>query len=206
MKLFYTPLKDYVHKVQVVAIEIGVYDQIERIPTDPYLRQVTHLTANPLSKVPTLVLDDGSALYGGPAIYEYLDSLHEGPKLFPPIGKARWIALRQLALGDALFDTFVLRQNELKRPREYIYPAALETYMATVTRALDALEAEVESFEGLTIGLISIACGLMYLTKIRERDGIDLEWRDERNALAEWYDQFIDRPSFTPSDDEIALR
>ena len=206
MKLFYTPLKDYVHKVQVVAIETGVYDQIERIPTDPYTRQVTHLKANPLSKVPTLVLDDGSALYGGPAIYEYLDSLHEGPKLFPAIGMARWIALRQLAIGDAMFDIFVLRQNELKRPRNYIYPAALENYIATVARALDALEAEVPSFEGFTIGLISIACGLMYLTKVRDRDGLDLEWRDERNALAEWYDQFIDRPSFTPRDNEIALR
>jgi glutathione S-transferase len=206
VKLFYTPLKNYVHKVQVVAIETGVYDQIERIPTDPYTRQIAHLNANPLSKVPTLVLDDGSALYGGPTIYEYLDSLHDGPKLFPAIGMARWSALRQLAIGDAMFDTFVLRQNELKRPRDYIYPAALETYMATVARALDALESEAQSFEGLTIGLISIACGLMYLTKIRERDGMNFEWRDERDALAEWYDQFTDRPSFIPCDDEIALR
>ena len=206
MKLFYTPLKNYVHKVQVVAIETGLYDQIERIPTDPYTRQIEHLNANPLSKVPTLVLDDGPALYGGPAIYEYLDSLHDGPKLYPADGMARWTALRQLALGDAMFDTFVLRQNELKRPRDHIYPAALETYMATVTRALDALESEAPSFEGLTIGLISIACGLMYLTKIRERDGIDFEWRDERDALAGWYDLFTDRPSFTPRDNDIALR
>jgi glutathione S-transferase len=206
MKLFYTPLRNYVHKVQVVAIETGLYDQIERIPTDPYTRQTDHLNANPLSKVPTLVLDDGTALYGGPTIYEYLDSLHDGPKLYPADGMARWTALRQLAIGDAMFDTFVLRQNELKRPRDYIYPAALETYMATVARALDALESEVPSFDGLTIGLISIACGLMYLTKIRDRDGIDLEWRDERDALADWYDRFTDRPSFTPRDNDIALR
>ena len=206
MKLFYTPLKNYIHKVQVVAIEAGVYDQIERIPTDPYTRQIAHLSANPLSKVPTLVLDDGSALYGGPTIYEYLDSLHDGPKLFPANGMARWNALRQLAIGDAIFDTFVLRQNELKRPHDYIYPVALETYMATIARALDALESESQLFEGFTIGLISIACGLMYLTKIRERDGMDFEWRDERDALAEWYDQFTDRPSFTPGDNEIALR
>ena len=78
--------------------------------------------------------------------------------------------------------------------------------MATVARALDALEGEVQSFEGLTIGLISIACGLMYLTKIRKRDGMDFDWRDEHDALAEWYDQFTDRPSFTPGDNGIALR
>ncbi len=206
MKLFYTPLKNYVHKVQVVAIETGVYDSLERIPTDPYKRNVDHLAANPLSKVPTLVLDDGTPLYGGPAIYEYLDSLHGGPRLYPADGMARWTALRQLALGDAMFDTFVLRQNELKRPHEYIYPAALENYMATVARALDALEAEAPSFEGFTIGLISIACGLMYLTKIRDHDGMDLDWRDDHAELAAWYDRFIDRPSFVPHDNDIALR
>jgi glutathione S-transferase len=206
MKLFYTPLKNYVHKVQVVAIETGVYDSLERIPTDPYRRNPEHLAANPLSKVPTLVLDDGTSLYGGPAIYEYLDSLHDGPKLFPPDGKARWTALRRLALGDAMFDTFVLRQNELKRPHEYVYPAALENYMATVARALDALEAEAPDFDGFTIGLISIACGLMYLTKIRDRDGMDMDWRDERPGLSAWYDRFTDRPSFVPRDNDIALR
>lgn len=206
MKLFYTPLKNYVHKVQVVAIEVGVYDRIERIPTDPYTRQIEHLRANPLSKVPTLILDDGLPLYGGPTIYEYLDSLHDGPKLFPGAGKERWVALRQLALGDAMFDTFVLRQNELKRPHEYVYPAALEIYMATVARALDALEEEAPSFSGFTIGLISIACGLMYLTKIRDRDGMDLDWRDDHPELSVWYDRFTDRPSFTPRDNDIALR
>ena len=206
MKLFYTPLKNYVHKVQVVAIETGVYDRLERIATDPYTRQVEHVLANPLSKVPTLILDDGSPLYGGPAIYEYFDSLHDGAKLFPATGPARWTALRQLALGDAMFDTFVLRQNELKRPREFVYPAALENYMATVARALDALESEAPAFEGFTIGLISIACGLMYLTKIRDRDGMDLDWRDERPDLSAWYDRFTDRPSFVPRDNAIALR
>lgn len=206
MKLFYTPLRNYVHKVQVVAIEAGVYDAIERVPTDPYTRQVEHVHANPLSKVPTLITDDGTALYGGPAIYEYLDSLHRGPKMFPPAGKARWTALRQLALGDGMFDTFVLRQNELKRPPEHRYDAAAEAYMATVQRALDALEAEAPSFAGFTIGLISIACGLMYLTKIRERDGLAMDWRDDRPALAAWYDAFTDRPSFVPRDNDIALR
>ncbi|MEK9945506.1 MAG: glutathione S-transferase family protein [Alphaproteobacteria bacterium] len=206
MKLFYTPLKNYVHKVQVVAIEVGVYDRIERIATDPYTRQIEHLQANPLSKVPTLILDDGSPLYGGPAIYEYLDSLNDEPKMFPPAGPARWAALRQLALGDAMFDTFVLRQNELKRPHEFIYPAALEAYMATVARALDALEEEAPTFSGFTIGLISIACGLMYLTKIRDRDGMDLDWRDDHPDLSAWYDRFTDRPSFTPRDNDIALR
>ena len=62
MKLFYTPIFDLIHKVQVVAIEAGLYDKIERIPTNPFKRDPAHVAANPLSKVPTLVLDNGEAL------------------------------------------------------------------------------------------------------------------------------------------------
>ncbi len=50
--------------------------------------------ANPLSKIPTLILDDGTSLYDSRAICEYLDSLHDGPKLFPP-APLRWDALRR---------------------------------------------------------------------------------------------------------------
>ena len=59
MKLFFTPIPNLIHKVQVVAIEAGLYDQIERIPTNPFDRDPTHIAANPLSKVPTLVRYDG---------------------------------------------------------------------------------------------------------------------------------------------------
>ena len=38
---------------------------------------------NPLGKIPTLVLEDGTIIYNSPVICEYLDTLHDGPKLFP---------------------------------------------------------------------------------------------------------------------------
>ena len=53
--------------------------------TDPAL-----LAYNPLSKVPTLITDDGMSLYDSPVICEYLDSLGSAPKLFPAPGPARW--------------------------------------------------------------------------------------------------------------------
>ena len=44
---------------------------------------------NPLSKIPTLVLDDGTVIYDLPVICEYLDALDGSPKLFPAEPKAR---------------------------------------------------------------------------------------------------------------------
>ena len=41
------------------------------------------MAINPLNKIPTLILDDGSALYDSRVICEYLDTLHDGSKLFP---------------------------------------------------------------------------------------------------------------------------
>lgn len=206
MKLFYTPLRDVVHKVQVVALETGTWDRMERIPTDPYTRAPAHVAANPLSRVPTLVTDEGQSIFGGPAIYEYLDGLNGGPKLFPPPGPARWDALRHMTLGDAIFDVAALRQNELKRPRERQSDTVMENWLATIGRALDALDREAASFRGFTVGLVSIACGLMYLDKLKHQGSLPLDWRQDRPRLAAWYEEFTKRPSFRPRDNAIAMR
>ena len=38
---------------------------------------------NPLGKIPCLIIDDGMALYDSRVICEYLDGLHDGPRMFP---------------------------------------------------------------------------------------------------------------------------
>jgi glutathione S-transferase len=98
------------------------------------------LPDNPLSKIPTLVLDDGSALYDSAVICEYLDSLHDGPKLFPADAKARWTALRRHALGSGLLDLLVLWRDERGRPQPS--QPHLDAYALKYTAAQDALEKE----------------------------------------------------------------
>ena len=203
MKLFYTPIFDLIHKVQVVAIEAGLYDKIERIPTNPFKRDPAHVAANPLSKVPTLVLDDGTPLYGGPVIYEYLDSLHNGPKLFPPSGMRRWLALRLLALGDGMWDVAVQRAGEAERPPEFIYQAELDKHDQTLTRALDRLDAEAAGWTGFDIGQISVACGLMYFDRVRALGRTKDDWRSGRPALTAWYEATRKRPSMQPHDNDF---
>lgn len=203
MKLFYTPIPDLVHKVQVVAIEAGVYDKIERIPTNPFERNPAHVAANPLSKVPALVLDDGTPLYGGPVIYEYLDSLHSGPKMFPASGMERWLVLRRLALADGMWDVAVQRSGEADRPKEFVYQPELDKHEQTVNRALDQLDREAPGFKGLDIGQISAACGLMYFDRVRALGKVKEDWRTGRPALAAWYENFRKRPSMQPHDNDF---
>src|ERR1700687_5264119 len=106
MRLRYSPTSPFVRKVMVVALETGLVERIERITTivAPTKPNEEVARENPLVKLPALTTDDGLVLYDSPVICEYLDTLHSGATVFPASGKARWIALRQQALGDGMLD------------------------------------------------------------------------------------------------------
>jgi glutathione S-transferase len=196
MKLRYSPTSPYVRKVMVVGLETGLAERIERIPTTVVPTRPNEEVAreNPLVKVPALTTDDGLVLYDSPVICEYLDTLHSGAKLFPAGGKARWLALRQQALGDGILDAAILGRYEILRPKEYQWPDWMDAQMRKVRGALAALEIEVEAGElggPLTIGQITIACALGYLDFRYASEG----WRTRHRRLAAWCDEFSKRKS-----------
>lgn len=201
MKLRFTPNPDYIHKVLVVAHEAGVIDRIEMVPTYPFDADTTLPEDNPLGKVPTLVLENGEALYGGPVICEYLDSLHRGPKMFPRDGWPRFRALRQMALAEGLFDALTAADVERRRDGPQRIDQ-VERLWGKVLRGLDRMERDVPSYVPLTIGAI---CTAGVLSRIDYRIGViggpptkipaDYQWRAGRPALAAWYEQVRQRPS-----------
>ena len=83
MKLRYSATSPYVRKVVATAIETGLDGRVERVATDPWSADTDLPASNPLGKVPALETDDGTLLFDSPVICEYLDSLHDGPKLHP---------------------------------------------------------------------------------------------------------------------------
>jgi glutathione S-transferase len=196
MKLRYSPTSPYVRKVMVVALETGLAERIERIPTTVAPTKLNDEVAreNPLVKVPALTTDDGLVLYDSPVICEYLDTLHDGPKLFPASGQARWLALRQQALGDGILDAAILGRYEILRPKEYQWQDWLDAQMRKVRGALAALEMEAEAggLGGpLTIGHITIACALGYLDFRYQSEA----WRTKHRRLAVWADDVAQRKS-----------
>jgi glutathione S-transferase len=196
MKLRYSPTSPYVRKVMVVALETGVAERIERIPTmvAPTKPNEEVARENPLVKVPALTTDDGMVLYDSPVICEYLDTLHEGPKLFPAGGKPRWLALRQQALGDGILDAAILGRYEILRPKEHQWQDWIDAQLRKVRGALAALEIETEAGElggTLSIGQITIACALGYLDFRYAAE----EWRAKHRRLAAWFDEFSKRKS-----------
>ena len=136
MKLFYSPINDFIHKSVVVAEEVGVWNRIEPVPVYPRQPGYSIASINPLSKVPTLALDDGTILFGSQAIVEYLDSISvNGAHVYPPSGPARWDALTRLALADIFFDVTVRMTQErlLDEPGQHV----IQWNWPKLMRALD---------------------------------------------------------------------
>ena len=182
MKLAYSPASPYVRKVMACAIARGIDQRIETWAigtTDPAL-----IPVNPLSKVPTLVTDDGVSLYDSPVICEYLDSLGDAPKLFPAPGPARWTALRQQALADGMMDASQPRRREIALPQDQGRVDYIAQQRGKVARAVAQLEGEAGALGNLaTIGEITIACALGYLDFRFANE----PWRPGHPKLEAWY-------------------
>jgi glutathione S-transferase len=195
VKLHWSPRSPYVRKVLIAAHEAGLADRIECVrsvamttkPNPEIMRD------NPLSKIPTLVLEDGSALYDSPVICEYLDGLHDGPHLFPASRAARFTALRRQALGDGLLDLLILWRGERLRLTERQLPALHDALRVKCDAVLTALDGEATALgtDPFAIGHVAIGCALSYL----DFRFADLDWRKGRPGLAAWHAEFEERPS-----------
>ncbi|WP_431269098.1 glutathione S-transferase N-terminal domain-containing protein [Dankookia sp. P2] len=193
MRLHWSSRSPFVRKVMVVAHEAGVADRIERIPTVVALtrQDPAVLRQNPLGKIPTLILENGRALYDSVVICEYLDGLGGSPRLFPSAGPARIESLRRQALGNGALDFLLLWRGEIGRaaPDERII-AGFEVKLAAVLATLEA-EAAALSAGPLDIGRVAIGCALSYLDFRWPGSG----WRTAHPALAAWHAGFAARPS-----------
>ncbi|MDR3536013.1 MAG: glutathione S-transferase N-terminal domain-containing protein [Acetobacteraceae bacterium] len=185
MKLFYSPASPFVRKVLACAIIRGLEGGIERIPCNPHASTPDLLAANPLSKVPCLVTDDGLALFDSPVICEYLDSRGEALPLFPAHGAARWRALKLQAMADGIMDAAVAGRGEQLKPREAAREATLARFRAAIFRTLDALETDLPH-RLVDIGSIAAACALGYLDFRYAAD----PWRPGRPKLTAWFGAF----------------
>ncbi len=189
MKLFYSPTSPYVRKVMACAITRDIQGRIELMRTNANDSPPELLAANPLSKVPCLVTDDGVALFDSPVICEYLDTIGDALGMFPAHGAARWRALKQQAMGDGILDASVPRRAELQKPQDEGRVAWITRQKAAVDRTLDALEAEPP--HGIVdIGSITVACALGYLDFRYASD----PWRPAHPKLAAWFESFAKNP------------
>lgn len=195
MKLYVSPASPFVRKVLASAIELELEHRIERLPCAVHVinRDAEVVAHNPLGQVPTLITDDGTAVYDSRVICEYLDTLAGGGRLFPASIEHRFRALTQQAAADGLLNAAVLgRQETTIRPGDKSWEPWRQAQLAKITSALDRMQEWSSGFnDSADIGAIATACALGYL----EFRYADFDWRSGRTTLADWFQSFLSRPS-----------
>lgn len=170
-----------------LAIEIlDLHDKIEIQATDSNTPPDDFLRQNPLGKIPTLILEDGSALFDSRVILDYLDDMAGGGKIIPA-GDARYEALRLQALADGLMDAALLQVYEGRfRPQEIQHQPWIDRQAGKVARVLASLEPDPPMMgKPPHVGHIALACALGYLDfRFGGR------WRDGHPKLVGWLDAF----------------
>jgi len=193
MQLFHNTRSPFVRKVMVTLIETGQRDAVTLVEATgtPLERDRPPFAQNPLGKVPTLLRDDGPALFDSRVICRFLDDRGAGG-LYP--ATRLWEVLTLEALGDGILDAAVAMLYEDRcRPEGARSAAWVEAQWAKVAGALDMLEGRWTSHLAgrLDMGQIAVGCALGYLDfRFAARD-----WRQGRGALADWERAVAARPS-----------
>lgn len=194
MILHSSPASPFGRKVKLAAYHLDLADKIDIRTADLMDESDPVFAGNPLGKIPTLTLDDGSAVYDSRVILEYLDQLAGGGKILPTNLSDRMQALTLQASVDGLLDAAILQVYERRfRPEEKVHQSWLDKQAAKVSRTLTALEANTPAKGGpLNVGTITLACALAYL---------DFRfagtWRNTHPNLVSWLADFEARvPAF----------
>lgn len=193
MKLLQSPLSPYARKARILVLEHGMQDRVEMVDVTPYDDPAQLHAANPIGKIPTLILDDGSALYDSPVVCEYLDAVSGAPSLYATSGDARWVQQRRLALADGVMDLTFNISSERRRPEGERSASWIDRWAQGIARSLDVLEAEIADYPA-DYDIVHLATGVAAdYAAFRAGDLVDIP--AGRPRLAAWRQVFSARPS-----------
>ena len=157
--------------VRRVGIALRLYDlPFEHRPWSTFRDAEKIAPYNPLTRVPTLVLDDGEALVESASILDHLDEL-AGPEraLVPESGPARRSALRIAALATGMGDKAVSLFYERALHKEQA-KAWVARCVRQISATLDLLEKERAAAgstfwfgEKISHADIAVACVLRFI-------------------------------------------
>ena len=189
-----SPPSPFGRKVNLAAAILGFSGEIKVEPADTNNPSDSLRRQNPLGKLPTLVLEDGSTLFDSRVILEYLDHRAGGGKIIPAEPAARFPALRLQALADGMTDAqiLVLYEGRWREP-EHHGQKWLDYQNDKIARGLNALEADPPGLDATpNVGQIALACFLGH-RDLRFKG----EWRPDHPKLVAWLDRFAQRvPAF----------
>ena len=195
MKLLSSLASPYTRKVRVVLAEKKIECDLEPADVNPVENAVN--PHNPLGKVPTLILDDGTAIYDSRVIVEFLDGKSPISRLIPEDLRDRIAVRRWEALADGVLDAGLLVRYESLRDKKEQSKGWTDKQVARIQRGMAQLAADLGERpwchgERYSLADIAMGCCLGWLD-FRKPGGVD--WRGEYAPVARHYDKMMERPA-----------
>ncbi len=198
MRLLYSVGSPFARLVRIALLETGLDEGVTKLELTRarlYSPESDVLALNPVGRVPTLELDDGTILTESKLILDYIDALNPGLKLLPRDGSDGWRTLAEMGQALGLLEGIVtwLRALSPSEPQRAADSIARES--ARVNRAADALEhAVAQGAYGGSVNAAHIVLGTA-LGLVEPRLPV-WKWREGRPRLSGWFDAIAARPSF----------
>lgn len=195
MKLLGSLASPYVRKARVVLAEKRIEYTFEL--DDPWDEKSRIADANPLGKVPVLVLDDDSTLFDSRVIVEFLDSVSPISRLIPSNNREKIEVKRWEALADGVLDAAAAVVLERRRPAKQKSEALIKRQMDKIERGVAVMARDLGEkpwCTGNALTLADIACGVA-LGYLDFRHGT-YDWRVIYANLARLAAKLAERPSF----------
>ncbi len=199
MKLLGSLASPYTRKVRVVLTEKKIECELEPVDVHPAENPVN--AHNPLGKVPTLVLDDGTTLYDSRVIVEFLDARSPINRLIPDETRERVAVRRWEALADGVLDAGLLVRYESLREKRERSKAWTDKQLARMQRAMAVMAKELEGRtwcqgERYSLADIAVGCCLGWLAF---RKPGELDWEADHAPVAKHYRKLLERSAFADS-------
>jgi glutathione S-transferase len=198
MRLLYSAGSPFARMVRIALLETGLDALVtkqELTRTRLYSPESDVLLLNPVGRVPTLELDDGTILTESKLILDYIDALNPGPKLLPRDGSDGWRTLAEAGQALGLLEGIVTWLRLLLPPEPQRAVAVITRESERVNRAADSVEIAVArgAYSG-PLNAAQIVLGTA-LGLVEPRLPV-WKWREGRPSLACWYDAVAARASF----------
>ena len=107
MRLFYGAASPFARIVRVALLETGLDANVHKQEVTLRDPASALLPYNPVGRVPTLELDDGTILTESLLILSCIDTLHAGRPLLPRDGSDRWRVLADMGIAAGLMEGIV---------------------------------------------------------------------------------------------------
>jgi glutathione S-transferase len=198
MKLIGAVTSPFVRKVRVVMAEKKL--DYAFVQEDVWSAESKIQEANPLGKVPCLVMEGGEALFDSRVIVEYLDTLSPVGKLIPSVGREKAEVKTWEALADGLCDAAILARLEATwagRTDAQRSQAWIDRQMGKIHGSLKAMSqglGERAFCAGTHFSLadVAVGCALGYL----DFRFAQIDWRNDYANLAKLQEKLAARQSF----------